>query len=146
MLKGTLHYSLLNQGTTNHIHQSGPPPPAHGVGVPQPGTVPGHNFPQAVTPAPPSRGFMPVTNPGFVQRSSFSPAQPSSPTQPAQVQSVVAPAAPPTVQTVDTSNVPGTCNRIPKYAAVKHLVINDSQKRTQKYLIITNMLLHMLYA
>ena len=63
-----------------------------------------------MTPAPPSRGFMPVTNPDFVQRPGFSPAQPSSPTQPAQLQPVVAPAAPPTVQTVDTSNVPGTCN------------------------------------
>ncbi|ONK63576.1 uncharacterized protein A4U43_C07F16680 [Asparagus officinalis] len=98
--------SHLYPGTSNPIHQSGPPAPAHGFGVPHPGSIPGHNFPQAVVPTAAPQGFMPA-NPGFVQRPGFSPAQPSSPTQPAQPRAVVAPPAPPpTVQTVDTSNVP----------------------------------------
>ncbi|XP_023523553.1 protein transport protein SEC31 homolog B-like [Cucurbita pepo subsp. pepo] len=70
--------------------------------------VPGHTMPQVVAPAPPSRGFMPVPNPGTVQLPGMGLSQPpspptqSTPTQPA----LTAPAPPPTVQTADTSNVP----------------------------------------
>lgn len=74
--------------------------------------VPGHTMPQVVAPAPPSRGFMPVPNPGTVQLPGMGLSQPpspptqSTPTQPA----LTAPAPPPTVQTADTSNVPGNCS------------------------------------
>ncbi|XP_077219235.1 protein transport protein SEC31 homolog B-like [Tasmannia lanceolata] len=74
---------------------------------PIPGPIPGHKLPQIVAPTPTPRGFMPVTNPGFVQRPTMGPMHPQSPTQPAQIPSVTTPPAPPpTVQTVDTSNVP----------------------------------------
>ncbi|ONK67816.1 uncharacterized protein A4U43_C05F4080 [Asparagus officinalis] len=99
--------SHLYPGTSNHMHQTGLPAPSHGLGVPHPSLVPAHNFPPTTTPPPAATSFMPVSNQGFVQRPSFSPAQPSSPTQPAQMKPAVAPPAPPpTVQTVDTSNVP----------------------------------------
>lgn len=71
-------------------------------------SVPGHKMPQVVTPAPPSRGFMPVPNQGAVQLPGMGSVQPPSPTQSAPPQPAVAPPAPPpTVQTADTSNVPG---------------------------------------
>lgn len=74
-------------------------------------SVPGHKMPQVVAPAPPSRGFMPVPNPGSVQLPGVGGmVQPPSPTHSAPTQPAVAPPAPPpTVQTADTSNVPGNC-------------------------------------
>ncbi|XP_008803356.2 protein transport protein SEC31 homolog B-like [Phoenix dactylifera] len=100
--------SQLYPGVANPTYQSGQAlPTSHGFSASQPGYVTGHKFPPAVAPTPAPRGFMPVTNPSFVQSSSVSPAQPSTPTHLSHVQPVAAPPAPPpTVQTVDTSNVP----------------------------------------
>ncbi|KAJ0978840.1 hypothetical protein J5N97_014314 [Dioscorea zingiberensis] len=98
--------SQLYPGAANHMFRPGPPGPSHGVGSLSAGSIPGQQFPPAVTPSPAPKGFMPISNPGFVQRPGASPVQPSSPTQPAQAQPVTArPTPPPTVQTADTSNV-----------------------------------------
>ncbi|KAL3622566.1 hypothetical protein CASFOL_033977 [Castilleja foliolosa] len=101
--------SQLYPGAANPSYQAGPPGvPAYGAITSQiGGPTPGQNMPQAFTPTPPSRGFMPVSGSG-VPRPGMNPVQqPPSPTQPAPVQPPAAPAAPPpTVQTVDTSNVP----------------------------------------
>ncbi|XP_072984092.1 protein transport protein SEC31 homolog B-like isoform X1 [Typha latifolia] len=98
--------SQLYPGIANPSYQSGPVvSSSHGVGTPQLGTVPAHNFPQSVSATPVSR-FVPGSNQGFAQRPGLNPVQPSSPTIPSHVQPAAAPPAPPpTVQTVDISNV-----------------------------------------
>ncbi|XP_058107910.1 protein transport protein SEC31 homolog B isoform X2 [Magnolia sinica] len=115
MLKNVEQYqqptlgSQLYPGVSNSAYQPGPPGSGSlGAGPSPVGPVPVHKLPPVMAPTPAPRSFMPVTNPGFVQRPGLGPVQPSSPTtQPAPVQTVVAPPAPPpTVQTVDTSNVP----------------------------------------
>ncbi|KAL6495733.1 Protein transport protein Sec31B [Orobanche gracilis] len=99
--------SQLYPGPANHSYQAGPQGvPAHGANTSQLGPTHGQKIPQVFTPAPPTRGFMPVSSSG-VQRPGMTPVQPLSPTQPAPGQPQASPAAPPpTVQTVDTSNVP----------------------------------------
>ena len=96
------------QGAANHMFRAGPPGPSHGVGLLAAGSAPGQPFSSAVMPSPATRGFAPITVPGFVQRPGASPVQPSSSTQPAQPTVVAArPTSPPTVQTADTSSVAG---------------------------------------
>ncbi|KAM0954325.1 putative transcription factor WD40-like family [Dioscorea sansibarensis] len=111
-LKNADHYqqptlaSHLYPGAANHMFRPGPPGLSHGVGALPAGSAPGQPFPSAVTPSPATRGFKPISNPGFVQRPSASPVQPSSPTQPALPTAVAARlTSPPTVQTADTSSV-----------------------------------------
>ncbi|KAK1321736.1 hypothetical protein QJS10_CPA03g00730 [Acorus calamus] len=99
--------SQLYPGSTNPTYQPG----ASGSGatsaaISQTGPGPVPKFPPSVAPAPVSRPFMPVNNPGFVQRPALGPMQPSGISQPAPAPSSSAlPAPTPTVQTVDTSNV-----------------------------------------
>lgn len=84
-------------------HGPGPVAPV----PPQVSSVPGQMMPQAVAPTQ-MRGFMPVTNPGVVQKPGPVSMQLAGPIESAAAQPVVSPAAPPpTVQTADTSNVPG---------------------------------------
>lgn len=111
-LKSAEHYqqptlgSQLYPGAANHMFRAGPPGPSHGVGLLPAGSAPGQLFSSAVMPSPATRGFAPITVPGFVQRPGASPVQPSSSTQPAQPTIVAArPTSPPTVQTADTSSV-----------------------------------------
>lgn len=100
--------SQLYPGVANPAYQGGAIGSGSvGAGPSQVGPVTSHKLPQVAAPTPTPRGFMPMSNPGFVQRPGTGPVQPSSPTQPSQVQPAVTPSAPPpTVQTVDSSNVP----------------------------------------
>ncbi|KAJ1696799.1 hypothetical protein LUZ63_005311 [Rhynchospora breviuscula] len=105
--------SQLFPGLANSTYQAPVPPAAtapHSLAPPMTGSIPSHNFPQAVSTNPTS-GFVPMANQGFVPRPGMGPnlstTQPSSPTQaPVQQQPSAAPAAPPaTIQTADTSKV-----------------------------------------
>ncbi|XP_042064302.1 protein transport protein SEC31 homolog B-like [Salvia splendens] len=99
--------SHLYPGAANPGFQAGAPGmSAYGGNTSQVGPTTGQVMSQAMTPTPPSTGFMPMGNSG-VQRPGMNPVQPSSPSPPAAMQPPVTPAAPPpTVQTADTSNVP----------------------------------------
>ncbi|KAF3781972.1 transport protein SEC31-like protein B [Nymphaea thermarum] len=96
--------SHLYPGNSTASFQVGMPGSVpHGAGASQPTPFMPN---QIMTPASAAKGFMPVTNTGFVQKSS----QPSSPTHVAEAQPTAASSAstqsvPPTVETVDTSNV-----------------------------------------
>ncbi|XP_010269720.1 PREDICTED: protein transport protein SEC31 homolog B-like [Nelumbo nucifera] len=100
--------SHLYPGVANPTYQPGPPVTGSIASMPsQLASVPSLKPPQVMAPAPTQKGFMPVSNSGFVQTPAMGAMQPSNPTQPAQVQPATAPPAPaPTVQTVNTSNVP----------------------------------------